>query len=254
MAYRLYRFGASQLLPFGDSQDDVAGGDVQSDGVEVAGGVTHYAYGNGIIPLRRHAITHSGIYSANVQTNVDGLNALLGQRLQLWRQRMSDSALQWKYAKLLSVNWQRDVEQSLHANVDCVFEAEGAWKASSLSSAARTGAGTLSVPASGAAWVWDATLTFVASSTDTHTWTVTDATARCNLTWSGTVNNGQSVVIDSGAWAVTRAGADAYGDLTINSGHAAQRLLVISPAGQSFEFSVAAGGGTFTMRWYPQWI
>ena len=254
MAYRLYRFGNSQLLPFGNSQDDVAGGDVPSDGVEVAGGVTHYAYGSEIIPLRRHIINHRGIYSTDVRTNVDGLAGLLGQRLQLWRMRESDSALQWKYAKLLSCRWSRDVEQSLHAEMNLQFEAEGAWKASTLSTAERTGAGVLSVPASGEAWVWDATLTFVASSTTTHTWTVTDSAADCNLTWSGSVNSGQSVVIDSGAWAVTKAGADAYSSLTINSGHAAQRLLVISPAGQSFEFSVAAGGGTFTLRWYPQWI
>jgi hypothetical protein len=254
MAYQLYRFGNSQLLPLGDPRDLVAGADVQSDAVAVAGGVTHYAYGDGIIPLGLHNVPHRGIYSENVQTNVDGLMGLLGQRLQLWRRRLSDSALQWKYAKLTSCRWQRDKEQSQHAEVDATFEAEGAWKASALSSAARTGAGVLSVGASGKAWIWDATLTFVASSTTTHTWTVTDVTAGCNLTWSGSVNSGQSVVIDSGAWAVTKAGADAYSSLTINSGHAAQRLLVISPAGQSFVFSVAAGGGTFTLRWYPQWV
>lgn len=254
MAYQLFRFGNSQQLPLGDPRDLVAGADVNSDAVAVSGDVTHYAYGNGIIPLGLHRIPHRGIYSEDVRDNVDGLMSLLGHRLQLWRRRQADSVLQWKWARLLSCRWQRDKEQSQHAEVDATFEAEGAWKSSSLSSAARTGAGVLSVPSSGDAWVFDATLTFVASSTATHTWTVTDVTAGCNMTWSGSVNSGQSVVIDSGAWSVTRAGADAYGSLTINSGHAAQRLLVISPAGQSFVFSVAAGGGTFTLRWYPQWI
>lgn len=254
MSYRLYRFGATQLLPFGDSQDDVAGGDVQSDGVEVAGGVTHYAYGDGIIPLRRHTINHTGIYSADVRTNVDGLAGLLGQRLKLWRMREVDSSLQWKYARLTRVRWQRPVVQSLHAEVDCVFDAEGNWKSSGMSSFARTGTGTRTVTNGGTAHVWDGAFYFTAASNATQTFTIVQADIGVNLTWSGSMTSGHQLRIDAGAWACTNNGADAYGTLTINSGHSAQRLLVYPPGTYTWTCTLSAGSGTFNFELYQEWI
>ena len=254
MAYRLYRFGATQLLPFGDSQDDVAGGDVQSDGVEVAGGVTHYAYGDAIIPLRRHTINHTGIYSVDVRTNVDGLAGLLGQRLQLWRMREVDSSLQWKYARLTSFRWRRSVDQSLHAEVDCEFQAEGNWKTVSTSLFTRTGTGTRTVTNGGTAHVWNGSFYFTAASTATQTFTSVQADAGVNWTWSGLMTSGHQLRVDSGAWAVTNNGVDAYGAFTINSGHSGQRLLVYPPGTFTWTCTLSAGSGTFNFELYQEWI
>lgn len=254
MAYRLYKFGGHQLLPLGDPQDDVAGADVASDVVEVAGGVTHYAYGLDIVPVRRHTIRHQGIYSSSVETNVNALMALLGQRLQLYRERQSDGVLQYKWARMTSCRWRRDKEQSQHAVVDCTFDAEGNWKAVGTSSASRSGAGSLGVATAGSAWVMDTTLQFTASSTTTHTWRIQNGANGIDFQWSGAVTSGQSVLIEAGIWSVTNNFADAYSGLTVNSAHTAQRWLMLNPSGQTFTITVSAGGGTFLITWYDQWI
>lgn len=254
MSYLLYRFGSTQLLPLGDPQDDVAGGDVASDAVDVAGGVTHYAYGSSIVPLRRHTISHQGKYSTDVRTNVDGLAGLLGQRLQLWRQRQADSALQWKYARMTSFRWQRDVEQSQHAVVNCAFEAEGNWKTSSASLFTRTGTGTRTVINGGTAYVWDGWFYFTSSSTGTNTIRLQEATAGIDISWTGSMTSGQSLYIYAGSWSVLNNGADAYSGLTVNSGHRAQRWLVFAPGTITWTCTVSAGAGTFNFELYQEWI
>lgn len=253
MSYHLYRFGDSQVLPLGDPLNDVAGADVDSDAVAVAGGV-HYSYGSKIIPARLHTITHRGIYSNNVETNVDAMMALLGQRLQLWRKRESDDALQYKWARLVSARWRRDVNQSQHAVMNLQFEANGNWTSLTGSTASRTGGGSLATSPSGDAWILNSKLTFTASSSTTHTFRIQDTTNGIDVQWSGSVTSGEDVVIDAGTWTVTNDGADAYSDFTVNSAHTAQRWIVLDPDGQTFTITLSAGAGTFEFSWSEQWV
>lgn len=257
MAYRLYRFGATTLLPLGDPQDDVAGAEVPSDAVAVAGGSVHYAYGaSSIIPVRRHTINHRGIYSSDVENSVDEILAMVGQRAQLWRIRASDSSLQWKYAKLLSGRWQRDKEQSQHAVVDLKFDAKGNWRESGYSSANRTGTGSVTVGSTdGDAWCFFGNvMRYTASSTGTHTLRVQNTPRVIDWQWSGTMTSGHVLVVDSDTWTVTNNGADAYSGFTINAGHGCQRLMVWAPTTHTVTFTLSAGSGSVVFEWYDQWI
>lgn len=252
MSYYLYRFGSSQLLPTGQSVDGL-GGDVPSDASQTAGGV-HFAYGSGLVPLGLHRIPHRGIYSSSVQTNVDALLGLLGQRMNLWRIRQSDSALHWKQARLISCRWDRDVEQSQHGEIVSEFEATGYWKAQSQSTVVRASTGSLTPTGGGKAKVLDAVLTYTASSTTTHTFRFQDSAAGVDWQWSGSVTSGQVVTLDCGAFSVLNNGADAYGNFTLNGGHASDYWCVIEPGSNTFTYTLSAGTGTFQIAWYDQWV
>ena len=251
MSYRLYRFGASQLLPTGNSVDGL-GGDVTSDVVATAGG-SHFAYGGGVVPLGVHRISHRGIYSSSVETNVNAYLGLLGQRLSLWREQESDNAIHWKTARLIDARWDRDVEQSQHAEIVSEFEAVGYWKAESQSTTSRASTGTLTPTGGGLARVFDAVITFTASGTGPKTIQMQDSASGIDWTWSASITDTQVLTIDCGAFSVLNNGANAYSSLTLNGAHASDYWCVVMPGANTFTFTLT-GAGTVQLAWYDSWV
>ena len=252
MSYYLYRFGSSQLLPTGQSVDGL-GGDVPSDLI-VTAGTPHFAYGGGTVPLGAHRIGHRGIYSASVESNINAYLALVGQRASLWRYEESSGDIQWKTARLLSARWDRDVEQSAHAEIVSEFGAVGYWKAENQSTTSRASTGSLTPTGSGKASVCDAVITFTSASTATQTIRFQDSAAGIDWQWSGSMNNTEVLTIDCGAFSVLNNGANAYGGLTLNGAHASDYWCVIAPGSNTFTFTLTAGSGTFQIAWYDQWV
>lgn len=250
MSYYLYQFDGLDL-PYGASVDGL-GGDVPSDVVATAGG-WHFAYGSGLVPLGVHRVAHRGIYSASVQANVDALMGKLGGRGSLWRIRQADSAVQWKTARLLSCRWERDVAQSQHAALVSEWDAVGYWKSSSQSTTSRSSTGTLTPTGGGKARVFDAVITFTASSTGTKTIRMQDSVAGIDWTFSASVTNGQVVTIDCGAFSVLNNGSNAYSSFTLNAGHASDFWCVIMPGSNTFTFTLT-GAGTVQIAWYDSWV
>ncbi len=250
MSYYLYQFGSIDL-PRGDSVDGL-GGDVPSDVASTAGGA-HFAYGSGVVPLGVHRVGHRGIYSAAVRANMDALMGMLGQRTFLWRMR-DDLVTQWKYARLLSCRWDRDIEQSQHAELVSEWDAVGYWKSSSTSSVSRASTGSLTPTGAGRARVFDAVITFTASSTTTHTFRFQDSTNGIDWTFSASVTSGQVVTIDCGAFSVLNNGVAAYSSFTVNAGHASDYWCVIRTGLNTFTFTLSAGAGTFAVTWYDSWV
>lgn len=253
MSYRLFQFGASQALPYGNSVDGL-GGSVPSDAVAVAGG-SHFAYGSGVVPLGLHRIPHRGIYSSSVETNINALMGLLGQRLSLWREQESDNAVHWKTARLLDCRWDRDVAQSQHAEILSEFEAHGYWKSENQPTpVSRSSTGTLTPTGSGLARVFDAVITFTAAGTGTKTFTFQDSASGIDWTFSASVADGEVVTIDCGAFSVLNDVDNAYDDFTLNGSHASDYWCVIMPGSNTFTFTLATGAGTFQVAWYDQWV
>lgn len=253
MAYYLYRFGSSVLLPTGASNDGFVA-EVATDAAAVAGGV-HWALGDEVAEQRTHTIQHTGIYSSSVESNVNALFGLVGRRDWLYRYEDSSGDLHRKKARLLTCDWRRDVKQRSHAQITSTFQAAGNWEDDSQSSASRSTTGTLNLTTAGLAYVWNATAEFTASSTTTHTFRLQESGTGIDWQWSGSITSGQTVIIDAGAYAVTNNGADAYSGLTVNSGHTARRWLILPPnATTEFTFTLSAGAGTFYVKWYDQWL
>lgn len=251
MSYHLYRFGASQLLPTGQSVDGF-GAEVPSDVVATAGG-SHFAYGSGVVPLGVHRIAHRGIYSSSVQSNFDAYAGLLGQRLQLWRYREADAAIQWKYARMLACRWDRDVEQSQHAEIASEYEAVGYWKAQSQSTVSRASTGTLTPTGGGKARVFDAVITFTASGTGTKTIRMQDSASGIDWTWSASITDTKVLTIDCGAFSVMNDGVNAYSSFTLNGAHASDYWCVVMPGSNTFTFTLT-GAGTVQVAWYDSWV
>ncbi|HRJ45249.1 MAG TPA: hypothetical protein PL105_25340 [Caldilineaceae bacterium] len=250
MSYYLYQFDAVSL-PRGQSVDGL-GGDVPSDVSRTAGG-WHFAHGSGLVPLGVHRVAHRGIYSASVQSSVDALMGKLGLRGNLSRIREADSAVQSKTARLLSCRWERDVEQSQHAELVSEWEAVGYWKASSQSTVSRASTGSLTPTGGGKARVFDAVITFTASGTGTKTISMQDSAAAIDWTFSASVTDTQVVTIDCGAFSVLNNGANAYSSFTLNGAHASDYWCVILPGSNTFTFTLT-GAGTVQVAWYDQWV
>lgn len=251
MAYYLRSF-AGQLLPRGDSVDGLSAGPIEQTLVGVAGGAVLDVWGDVPKPLGLHQIAHRGKYSASVDTNLNALMGLIGRRGTLVRRRQLDSSDQQKTARLLVVDWDRGVEQSIHAELRCTFEARGYWRSSSQSTTNRTSTGTMTATNGGTAPIFDPTFTFASSATGSKTIRVQIVALGVDWTWAGTVTNGQSLVIDCGAESILNNGVDAYSGLTLNVAHVSNWWAYLMPGSNSVAVTLT-GAGTLTLGWYNQW-
>lgn len=290
MSYHLYRFGPSVYLPTGQSVDGL-GAEVPSD-VTATAGVPHFAYGSGIVPLGVHRVSHRGTFSpldpaGTVKTNVDAMMGMIGERRPLWRylEGSNPVTIQWKYARLLSCRWDRDVEQHQHAEISSEFEAVGYWKKSSLSDASYStggvgGTGLFTPTGEGTVPVYDPVITYTSIETNARTIILRfqDTVGQIDWTWSGSVAVDGKVVIDCGAFSVLNDGVNAYAGFTLEDGtsdqgqaapHASDYWCVIlpgtgtreAPTNNAFTLDLVDGGGnggnslggTFEVEWYDSW-
>ena len=265
MGYHLHGFGGESpptsqgvLLPTGQSVDGL-GAEVPSDVAATAGG-SHFAYGSGIVPLGVHRINHRGIYFTDVKTSVNNFFGLLGQRKKLWRKQEDDGAYQWKYARLVRCQWDRDVSQSQHAEVISEFEAAGYWKSATATDSTATGTGPyiLDPVGGGEAPVYDAVFTLQAATSPITSVSMADEASSIDWTWTGSVAAGQSLTIDCGAFSVQNNGVNAYSSFVLNNDHASDYWCAILP-GTDNEFTVtltvsAPGLHLSEIEWYDSWV
>src|SRR5690606_12646067 len=135
----------------------------------------------------------------------DMLTAKIGVRGSLWRRRESDSAAQWRTARLLSVGGTRVVSDvdaivNLTANFETTMPG---WRASAQSTASLLSNALVSV--GGTLPVRHAVLTVTASATITAV-TVYSAERGIDWTWTGTLAAGASLVVNDEAQTITNAG------------------------------------------------
>lgn len=277
MPYRIYEFDGV-ALPDVLPEDDLASGTVASSIVESAGGSFDWAGSARRLP-RRIVVPFAGAYGGGSDvvglvtedgdriietTNVpiavgtaallmrdarDLLTAKIGVRGSLWRRRESDSAAQWRTARLLSVGGTRVVRDvdaivNLTANFETTMPG---WRASAQSTASLLSDALVSV--GGTLPVRHAVLTVTASATITAV-TVYSAERGINWTWSGTLAAGTSLVINDEAQTITNAGADAYSGLLLGSGHTAAGWLDLEPGNQAVSVTVVGTASAVGLAWW----
>lgn len=194
-----------------------------------------------------------------LRLQVDALRSRIGVRGTIWRRRWQDTTVtQWKTARLLSINELGNTRLRTYlAELDCQFEtAHAAWRSSAASTVSGNlvsgGPLGLNVTSDGNAPVTDPVITITASGSITSIQIVCVA-AGVDLTWTGTLSAGQSLVIDCGAPSVLKAGANAYSGLTLGAGHTARGWLPLA-AGINVLTVYANGTGTASISHYNQWM
>lgn len=277
MPYRIYEFDGV-ALPDVLPEDDLASGTVASSIVESAGGAFDWAGSARRLP-RRIVVPFAGAYAGGPDTiglvteagdriiettNVpivvgtaallmrdarDLLTAKIGVRGSLWRRRESDSAAQWRTARLLSVGGTRVVSDvDAIVNLTASFETTmPGWRAASQSTASLLADALVGV--AGNLPVRHAVLTVTASATISSV-RVYSAERGIDWTWTGTLAAGTSLVVDDEAQTVVNAGANAYSGLVLGSGHTARGWLDLEPGNQALSVTVVGTASAVGLAWW----
>lgn len=199
----------------------------------------------------------TGDQAASFSAKVNALRAKRGTRGQLIRYQMGNNARQWVTARLLDVRQMQDVkDREVKAELTCVFETVmDAWHSETITTSTKTIAATvesLSIYNGGNATVHDAVATMTATSTLTSL-RIQNAAAGIDLTWTGTLATGTSLVIDNGLRTIRNNGVDAFSGLVRNAGHTAKGWLPI-PVGLNLWTITSSASGSISVGHYDQWL
>ncbi len=277
MPYRIYEFDGV-ALPDVLPEDDLSSGAVASSIVESAGGSFDWAGSARRLP-RRIVVPFAGAFGGGADvvglvteagdriietTNVpivvgsaallmrdarDLLTAKVGVRGSLWRRRESDSAAQWRTARLLSVGGTRvlaDVDAIVNLTASFETTTPG-WRAAAQSTASLLADALVGV--AGNLPVRHAVLTVTASATISSV-RVYSAERGIDWTWTGTLAAGTSLVVNDEAQTVLNAGADAYSGLVLGSGHTARGWLDLEPGNQAVTVTINGTASAVSLAWY----
>lgn len=257
MSYKLVQFG-SVTLPSVMFQEDMSTAPVASTIAQSAGGSFDWRGANRQWPTAQqltfrtmvrgetlYLIDEAGrqlidelgnpLIAGTAQTilrnQVDALAGMIGQRDQLWRERLDDGVRQWRYARLLQARPRQDVEQWAAdvVEMEAAFEmANGGWRSQSATTTNGTlvsgGLVGLTINVGGNIEVRDAILTITASGTITSL-AITAAALGVSLAWTGSLSSGQVLTIDCGAQTVLRGSVNQYSGFSLAAGHTARGWL-----------------------------
>ena len=284
MPYTLTRF-LEIPLPDAMPTDDLSTGKVPNGIVPSIGSVFNY-FGSTQQFSQHHEINHSGKYvggvvyrvtvdgnervtvdgsyrvtaesrAADLNGKVDDLKAQIGKWGVLWRKRLPDGQMTWKSCRLLQVrNVETVADADVVSKVDSLFETmEVAWRSEdTVSHAVSVSAGVtngLVIDNGGSLLVRDAVLTVACTSGTITSVTVTGV--GIDLTWAGSIANGQTLTLDAGEQTVLIGTTDQYAGLTLNAGHTSDLWLPLTPGTNVLMVGVVGGNATVTMEHDDQW-
>lgn len=285
MSYRITAFGQVNL-PDSMTEDDLSTARVPTGLADTLGGAVDVFGARQRLPSRQE-LSVGGLYLGTVRylvsaagnqlvdhlgnpvvvssgrtylrEQLDALRGMVGKRDQLWRRRDEDGAMQWRTARLLSVETKQDTEHwaAEVAEATATFEtAQGTWRGESAVTDT-TGLNTnitkgQTVAVLGNAPVEDAVITLTASGTVTS-FRVRNTAMGVDWTWTGSLTPGQALVVDCGAMTVRAAGVDAYGGFVLNAGHTAAGWLPLA-VGDNSLLLLANAAATCVITHYNQWI
>ncbi len=192
----------------------------------------------------------------DLQVQTDALKGKIGARGILWRRRLHDGARSWKEARLLHVEHVETIEEAnVVSDVESLFETHMAgWRAATatettLEFADGVGAGLIHANA-GTLPALDAVIT-VAVTSGTVTQVHIEGTT-VELTWTGTLEVGETLTIDAGEEDVTLDGDDAYSGFTLGAGHVVDSWLPLDIGTNLLTVTVTGGDADVTLSHYDQ--
>lgn len=198
-------------------------------------------------------VTVTGSSYSDAETNLNTLKAATigAGRSKLWALMRDGSTVRWAYAKC--VGFQRGEESGAAAVAIptklSFWLPEGLWYSSSVSSASRTGAGSLSCTNSGdhralvkATVAAGATNPGIAIGSGPPIWSYSGA------------SSGSGLIVNGWTREVTNNGVDAYASLTYGVGGAGQVEFFWLPPGANTVTVTMTGGVDITLQWYHTYL
>lgn len=250
MTYRLRRFGSTEL-PLAEATFDAGTGPTNTGMARTAGGgfFDSLGTGQGDLELPYTIELDAELVEATVaalRTTTQGLKALRGQRLQLWREMSDNGYYQYAWARLLRVPAERDYTHRLWQPIRLQFEILTEWRAvfhgsgwllddglffddglyldtGDTNFTLSAGSGnpnnvTLPNAGSGGTAVRAVLITLTCGATTNITAvTITNSTTLCKFTWTGTLATTTALIINTGAQTVTNNGADAFSGFVLDA-------------------------------------
>lgn len=261
--YRLKAFGGT-TLPGANYEWDAGTAETVQALVRTVGGPAFDAYGASDAPaampyqLRYQCVAYGATLAA-LRAELDALRALRGQRLRLYRMAEDDSTEQWAYARLVQVQASNTVQQQamLWQPLTLVFLVMTGWHgAAHEETYSLTADDTTACDADndGNVAVVDAVLTVTAGNAAITDLMVT-ISPLCQFVYEGTIGAGKALVVDSGAFAVTNDGADAYTDFLLGGGQAVLEWLRLEAGTSTMSVAITGGGtgATARLNYYDAW-
>lgn len=272
-------------LPDAMPVDDLSTGMTEASLVDSIGGIYNYFGATQRLP-RRHQFTHKGKYvgemsvrvtsdgdvrvtsdgsvrvtapsrAADLFGQVDDLKTMIGQWGQLWRERIADGELTWKWCRLLQVKHVEKVENAeAVSDVESIYETgDVGWRSEdAITSSVSAVNGTptsLSVPNAGGLPVGDAVLRVERTSgtiTEVHV-----AGSGINFTWTGSIGASETLVIDANEQTVLIGTTDEYDGFVLNAGHTSDQWLPLARGANTLDVIVTGGNATVSVEHYNQW-
>lgn len=284
MPYRLTYFDDTPL-PVAMPRDDLSTGQVDTSLVDSVGNAYNY-HGTAQRFPRRQVIPHRGLYVgemavrvtsdgdvrvtddgtvrvtapskvADLQGKTDDLKAKIGVWGQLWRERLADGVLTWKRARLLQVVHVETIsEANAVSEVESRFESNMAgWH--SAEPVTTSGSATDGVPLplivenAGSMPVSDAILSVERTSGTITAVQVTGA--GIDLTWTGSIGAGETLVLDMGDLTALLGTSDAYDGLALGAGHTGNEWLTLPVGARALTVTVTGGNATVSIEHFDQW-
>jgi hypothetical protein len=243
MPYKLTTFDGL-TLPTYNPTDPTGSGEALSQNVPLwAGAYDPYGseetYSQGSTITKR--CTVAADTSSALVTAVRAVRAKHGVRGKLYRQ-WDNGDSEWVWARLVRIEGDREPGQLRHAEMQITWVIESAvWSNASATTSNTDLTGTpqnISLTNSGNAAVKNAiiTVTMPAALPDNDITALTFAAGDAEFTYSGTLTDGDVLVVDTGARSVTLNGADDYDNFSLTASHAISEWL-----------RLAAGANTLTV-------
>lgn len=272
-------------MPYAMPIDDLSTGQVDSSLVDSIGTTYNY-HGFAQTRLRRFQFSHRGKYVgavdsrspdgsdirvdesgnirvtspsivADLDSQADELKAMRGIWGKLWRRRIKDGQLTWRWSRLLGVQHIEGVDNAERVTeLESRFETnDTAWRsedALTASVSATNGVqAVMSVPNSGILSIPDAILRVECTSgTITQIEVAGDG---IHFIWTGTLTVGQVLEIDSGISTVTKGIYDAYAGFNLHFNHTYDDWIVLERGNNTLWVTVSGGAADIEVEYNLLW-
>lgn len=202
----------------------------------------------------------TGLTGETLRAKTDALRNKLGQYKKLFRRDLEDSTLNWKMARLVTVQQPKKFEhRGVIQQVTAILETPQAyWKAAAISeaiTAAAAGAYGIDVPNQGAVVTSDIIIevTAVAAITSIRIRRDDVSNNDTDFTWTGTLSIGETIIFDCGARTVKIGDTGVYSGFAYNIAHASDKWLTLYPGSNNIGMEI---NGQFSIVFghYNQWI